>query len=75
MNDDLWARDTGPSFLVNPHGQLAGSTWNFNGWGNKQVHANDAKLAGEILQRLGVPNLSRRLSPKVERSKWMATER
>jgi agmatine deiminase len=55
MNDDLWARDTGPSFLVNPHGQLAGSTWNFNGWGNKQVHANDAKLAGEILQRLGVP--------------------
>jgi agmatine deiminase len=54
MIDDLWARDTGPSFLVHSQDQLAGSTWNFNGWGNKQVHNNDAKLAGEILQRVGV---------------------
>ena len=53
MNDDLWARDTGPSFLVRSQGGLAGSRWNFNGWGNKQPHDNDAKLAGEILQRVG----------------------
>jgi agmatine deiminase len=55
MVDDLWARDTGPSFLVRSQGGRAGSTWNFNGWGNKQIHNNDAKLADEILQRVGVP--------------------
>ena len=25
--DDSWARDSGPNFLVNPAGELAGSTW------------------------------------------------
>jgi|HubBroStandDraft_6_1064221.scaffolds.fasta_scaffold00041_15 agmatine deiminase len=58
MIDDLWARDTGPSFLVRSQGGLAGSTWNFNGWGNKQVHSNDAKLANQILQHVGVPQFN-----------------
>ena len=55
MDDDLWARDIGPSFLVRSQGGLAGSTWNFNGWGNKQVHRYDARLAREILQRAAIP--------------------
>lgn len=54
VNDDLWVRDTGPSFLVNRNGGLAGSKWNFNGWGNKQPHPNDAKVADKILAHLGV---------------------
>src|ERR1700722_238486 len=55
VNDDLWMRDMGPIFLVNRQGCLAGLDLNFNGWGNKQVHVNDAKIAGEVLALLGVP--------------------
>jgi agmatine deiminase len=54
VNDDLWMRDMGPVFLVNGHGGLAGLDLNFNGWGNKQVHPNDARIAREILALLGV---------------------
>jgi agmatine deiminase len=55
VNDDLWMRDMGPIFLVNDSGGLAGLDLNFNGWGNKQVHANDANIAGELLSLLGLP--------------------
>ncbi len=54
VNDDLWMRDMGPVFLVNDDGGLAGLDLNFNGWGHKQVHHNDAKLASELLSLLGV---------------------
>jgi agmatine deiminase len=54
VNDDLWMRDMGPVFLVNDRGGLAGLDMNFNGWGNKQVHHNDHKIAREILAMLGV---------------------
>jgi agmatine deiminase len=54
VNDDLWMRDMGPVFLVNCHGDLAGLDMNFNGWGNKQVHPHDAKIAREVLALLGV---------------------
>lgn len=58
VNDDLWMRDMGPVFLVNGRGGLAGLDMNFNGWGNKQVHPNDAKIAREVLARLGVPRFT-----------------
>ena len=54
VNDDLWMRDMGPVFLVNGRGGLASLDLNFNGWGNKQAHPNDAKIAREILALLGV---------------------
>jgi agmatine deiminase len=54
VNDDLWMRDMGPIFLVNDSGGLAGLDLNFNGWGNKQVHHNDAKISRELLSLLGV---------------------
>jgi agmatine deiminase len=54
-NDDLWMRDMGPVFVVNDRGGLAGVDLNFNGWGNKQAHANDAKVAAAVLDYLGVP--------------------
>jgi agmatine deiminase len=54
VNDDLWMRDMGPIFLVNDSGGLAALDLNFNGWGNKQVHHNDAKIAREVLSLLGV---------------------
>jgi agmatine deiminase len=53
-NDDLWMRDMGPVFLVNGRGGLAGLDMNFNGWGNKQVHPNDHRVARQVLAHLGV---------------------
>ncbi|MGI9463018.1 MAG: agmatine deiminase family protein, partial [Aestuariivirgaceae bacterium] len=53
--DDLWCRDSGPLFLVNGKGDLAVSKMNFNGWGNKQVHAHDGKVADRVAKRLGLP--------------------
>jgi agmatine deiminase len=54
VNDDLWMRDMGPVFLVNGRGGLAGLDMNFNGWGHKQVHRNDHRIAREVLALLGV---------------------
>ncbi|MFC9394205.1 agmatine deiminase family protein [Streptomyces sp. NPDC057027] len=45
--DDLWARDTVPVF-VEEDGEVVGVDFNFNGWGDKQTHENDA-LVGETL--------------------------
>ena len=55
--DDLWCRDSGPTFVRNAAGKLAVSHLRFNGWGNKQPHRNDALVAPRIAQRLGVPLL------------------
>lgn len=46
--DDVWLRDTGPVFVVDPSGQLGAVGFNFNGWGNKQRHALDATVAGRV---------------------------
>ncbi|MFE4514245.1 agmatine deiminase family protein [Kitasatospora sp. NPDC056783] len=46
--DDLWIRDTGPTFVTGPQG-IAGVDLNFNGWGDKQTHADDALVARRLL--------------------------
>ncbi|MEU4828831.1 agmatine deiminase family protein [Actinomadura luteofluorescens] len=46
--DDLWVRDTGPSFVLGPGG-IAGIDLNFNGWGDKQFHDHDRQVARKIL--------------------------
>ena len=53
--DDLWCRDSGPSFVVDGKGGLAVTQFNFNGWGGKQVHGNDGLIAQRIAERLGLP--------------------
>jgi len=35
-SNDAWARDVGPSFLLNGDGDLAGVDWPFNAWGGLQ---------------------------------------
>lgn len=55
--DDLWCRDAGPCFVRNEAGDLAISHFNFNGWGNKQVHGNDGRIAAAVAERLGLPLL------------------
>lgn len=52
--NDSWTRDSGPTFLVDGGGELAGTAWRFNAWGNKhQPWFDDAKLAERVLHRTG----------------------
>jgi agmatine deiminase len=49
--DDFWLRDTGPTFVANGHGALAGVSWKFNAWGGKHAPWDqDDAIAGEILK-------------------------
>jgi agmatine deiminase len=56
--DDLWCRDSGPTFVKNAKGELAVAHIQFNGWGRKQPHRNDARIAALVAKRLGLPLLS-----------------
>jgi len=62
--DDLWMRDTGPVFVRklgsgtgSSKGELAGVDFNFNGWGDKQAHDNDAEVAGFVTEAANVRHL------------------
>jgi agmatine deiminase len=53
--DDLWIRDSGPTFLSNGAGGIAATTWRFNAWGEKFTgHANDRTLAERLTARMGI---------------------
>lgn len=52
--EDLWCRDSGPLFVVNESGELAVSHLNFNGWGNRQQHHHDGKVARRVADKLGL---------------------
>jgi agmatine deiminase len=53
--DDSWMRDSGPSFVVNAAGEVAGVDWGFNAWGGKfPPWDQDAALAGRILDHLSM---------------------
>ncbi|MFD9127781.1 agmatine/peptidylarginine deiminase [Kitasatospora sp. NPDC059571] len=54
--DDLWARDTVPLF-VEEGGKVKGVDLNFSGWGNKQEHGNDGKVARTLLERYGIDRI------------------
>jgi len=55
--EDLWCRDAGPLFAVQ-NGALVVSHIQFNGWGQRQVHARDARIAATVAERLGVTMVS-----------------
>ena len=52
--EDLWCRDAGPIFVVDGNGGLAVSHIQFNGWGGKQVHRHDGRIAQQVADRLGL---------------------
>jgi agmatine deiminase len=57
--DDSWTRDSGPNFLVNANGELAGSTWTFNAWGGKYEPCDqDARMGSRILRLAGAREFS-----------------
>ncbi|MFD6656238.1 agmatine deiminase family protein [Streptomyces parvus] len=54
--DDMWARDTVPVF-VEEGGEVVGVDFNFNGWGDKQEHTNDARVARTLLSKYRIPRV------------------
>ena len=53
--DDSWMRDTGPTFVTDGRGGMAGIDWQFNGWGKiYEVYGQDAQLASRVAERLGI---------------------
>lgn len=53
--DDLWCRDSGPTFVRSAAGALAIAELNFNGWGNKQTHRHDGEVLKRVAERLELP--------------------
>jgi agmatine deiminase len=54
-NDDAWARDTGPTFVVDGKGGRRGVDWEFNAWGGFKDGLyfpwdRDAKVAAKMLE-------------------------
>lgn len=56
--DDLWMRDTGPTFVLNRDGNKAAIDFNFNGWGGKQEHQLDRRVANLIAEHADVRRLA-----------------
>ncbi len=55
--DDSWARDAGPNFLLNDKGEVAGSTWRFNAWGEKySPFNNDDQVGHQVLTHCNAHN-------------------
>lgn len=49
--NDSWTRDTGPTFLLNARGEMAGVDWIHNAWGeNYADYALDNKIAAAIIK-------------------------
>ncbi len=58
-SDDAWARDTGPTFVVDAHGAVRGVDWVFNAWGGLQgglywPWQRDDQVAAKILASEGL---------------------
>jgi agmatine deiminase len=50
--NDSWTRDTGPTFLLDVHGNLGGVDWIHNAWGgNYEDFALDNKIAAAVIQQ------------------------
>ncbi|MFC7306113.1 agmatine/peptidylarginine deiminase [Streptomyces monticola] len=55
--DDLWMRDTGPTFVLREDGRPAGLDLHFNGWGGKQEHGLDRQVARRLLAHEGLERI------------------
>ncbi|MEM1317658.1 MAG: agmatine deiminase family protein, partial [Pseudomonadota bacterium] len=51
--EDLWCRDSGPLIARTSDGRRVLSHIQFNGWGDKQVHQRDRRIAETVAERLG----------------------
>jgi agmatine deiminase len=57
--DDVWLRDTGPTFIIDGKKRLAGVNWKFNAWAENQEkiedYQQDVQLATAISAHRGIP--------------------
>ncbi|MFC1834337.1 agmatine/peptidylarginine deiminase [Thermodesulfobacteriota bacterium] len=53
--DDLWIRDTGPTFVCGANQESAAINWNFNVWGNKAGSRYDKGLADRLGMHMKIP--------------------
>ena len=56
--DDAWARDIGPTFVINKEGIVRGINWRFNAWGGDfdglyKDYENDDAFAATFLNKTG----------------------
>lgn len=51
--DDIWMRDISANFVLGSGGELGAVSFNFNGWGNKQEHSMDARVARVVSDDAG----------------------
>ncbi|ASR38978.1 hypothetical protein BAY61_05175 [Prauserella marina] len=51
--DDLWIRDTGPTFALHDD-EVVGVDFGFNGWGGRQSIVDDQHVARRLLDHAGV---------------------
>lgn len=49
--DDCWMRDSGPVFRKAGNGALGALGLGFNGWGDRQTHVDDARVARRVARR------------------------
>ncbi len=56
--DDSWLRDSGPIFVVNPDGKVAGVDFRFNSWGERFLpYDQDALVSERLLDVLGIERI------------------
>lgn len=55
-HNDSWARDNGPTFLINDQKKIAGINWIFNGWGGKFPAEEDNRVASKLLNHFKIPS-------------------
>lgn len=53
--NDIWARDNGPIFVFDDHGEIAITNWIFNGWGNRFDHNLDNQVPQALGELLKLP--------------------
>lgn len=55
--NDIWVRDTLPTFAISEHGSLVAINWNFNGWGKRvrpyAAYGDDAQLCIKVAALTG----------------------
>jgi len=53
---DVWHRDSGPVFVTNNRGELAATSWNFNGWGRYPNHGErEGQIPQAVADILSIP--------------------
>jgi agmatine deiminase len=59
-SNDVWCRDHGPAFVINPRARekKAIVNWEFNAWGGKYPAGLDNQIAGNIGRHFGLPVFS-----------------